>query len=141
MPRRARRLMLFAAAGLVAWYVCVLLLWAVQPLSDSVPIGIDLSLKQPKQVSKVVDCNSLFAGSARDSGPLPALNVQPIDADPLTYSRTACTTVQRDARIIFSLNTLFVMFALAGMAYIARRLAGQPDLPPLPASATRPSPA
>ncbi len=122
--------MLFAAAGLVAWYLCVLLLWAVQPLSDSVPIGIDLSLKEPKQVSQTVDCNSLFASSARDSGPLPALNAQPIDADPLTYSRTACTAAQRDARIIFGLNTVFVVCTLAAMAYIARRLAAQPDPPP-----------
>lgn len=140
MSRRARRSLLSAAVGLIAWYLAVLLLWAVQPLSDAVPIGIDWSPtvldppKAAKQVSQTVQCNNLFAGSARNSSPLPTLNPQPPKKPELTYSRGACSAVQRDARIVFALNTMFVMVAIAGLVVISRRL-GRP--PPGPAAQLR----
>lgn len=144
MSPRARRALLITAGALVAWYVCVLLLWAVQPLSDAVPIGIDYSPntlvppKGEKQISQTVDCNSLFASSAKDSSPLPSLPVQPKDRDPLKYSRGACSPVQRDARIVLGLNTLFVLVALAGLVVLARRLTSHPLPPPLPTEVAPP---
>lgn len=133
MSPSARRSVFLASAALVVWYLCVLLLWAVQPLSDAVPIGVDYSLKSPRQVSQVVECNTLFAESARDSSPLPVLNPQPADKPPLTYSREACVDVQRDARIIFALNTVFVAVALIGVFLVVRRLGRQqPPTPPSP---------
>ncbi len=127
---------MIGATALLAWYLCVLLLWAVQPLSDAVPIGTDWSPtvlvppKAQKQVSQAVDCNTLFAGSARDSSPLPGLNPQPQGRDALTYSRGACSAVQRDARIVFGLNTLFVLVALTGLILVTRRLGSQPSTAP-----------
>ena len=118
---------MIAAVALIAWYVIVLLLWAVQPLSDSIPVGVDRSPtllvppKPQKQISKTVDCNTLFASSAHDGSALPALPVQPERYAPLEYLRAACTAVQRDARIVFGLNTLFVLVGLAGLVLVNRR--------------------
>ena len=127
MSSRVRRPILIAAVALVGWYVIVLLLWAVQPLSDSIPVGLDRSPtmlvppKAEKQISKTVECNSLFASSARDPGPLPTLPKQPAVYAPLEYPRAACAAVQRDARIVFGLNTLFVLVGLAGLVIADRR--------------------
>jgi len=145
MSPRVRRWLSIVAVALVTWYMCVLLLWAVRPLSDAVPIGIDYSPlarvppKPAKQVSQNVECNSLFASSPRDSLPLPALNVQPPGYDPLTYARGACSAAQRDARIVFGLDTAFLIVALAGVVVIARRLRDQPSPPPLNGPGLAPS--
>lgn len=144
MSPRARRALLISAAALVAWYVCVLLLWAVQPLSDAVPIGVDYSPntlvppKPEKQISQTVDCNSLFASSAKDLSPLPTLPVQPKGRPLLTYSRGACSAAQRDARIVLGLNTVFVLVGLAGLGMLARRLNSHPLPPPLPSEIAPP---
>jgi len=127
MSSRVRRPVLIAAAALIVWYVVVLLLWAVPPLSDSIPVGLDRSptmLVPPgnaKQISQTVECNSLFSDSARDPGPLPTLPEQPTSFAPLEYPRPACTAVQRDARIVFGLNTVFVLIGLVGLAAVNRR--------------------
>ena len=126
MSTRFRRPVIIASVALVGWYVLVVLLWAVQPLTDSIPIGVDHSVKKyepsGRQISKTVDCNSLFSGSARDDVPLPALPVQPKGYDPLRYPpRAACSAVQRDARIVLGLDTVFVVLALAGLFVVNRR--------------------
>lgn len=134
MSSRVRRPVLIAAVALIGWYVIVLLLWAVQPLSDSIPVGVDRSptilvpAKPEKQISKTVECNSLFAGSARDAGPLPELPVQPDKYPALEYPRAACSAVQRDARIVFGLNTAFVLVGLAGLVIVSRRYGNESPL-------------
>ena len=135
---RTRRSLLIVGGVLIAWFLCTIVFWGVRPLSDSVPIGIDQSLlcddgvnRCPKQVSETVECNSLFDSSARDtSKALPVLNVQPEGFAELTYSRSACGAVQRDARIVFGLNTVFVLVALAGVVLVARRTSAHAE-PPL----------
>ncbi|MEO6125647.1 MAG: hypothetical protein ABIR32_18255 [Ilumatobacteraceae bacterium] len=130
MSSRFRRPVLITAVALIGWYVIVLLLWAVQPLSDSIPVSIDHSLKKyepaGRQISQQVDCNTLFAGSARDAGPLPALPVQLPGYEPMQYPpRAACVGVQRDARIVFGLNTVFVLVGLAGLVLVNRRYSNE----------------
>jgi hypothetical protein len=126
MSTRFRRPVILAAVVLIGWYVVVVLLWAVQPLTDSIPIGVDHSVAKyepaGRQISKTVDCNTLFSGSARDAGPLPQLPQQPKGYAALRYPpRAACSAVQRDARVVFGLDTVFVLVALGGLYAVNRR--------------------
>ncbi len=138
MSPRTRRYFLIVTVALVAWYGVGVVPFALRPLSDAVPIGVDWSptLKNPpkaqRQISQNVECNSLFDGSARDGSPLPALAVQPTDKPVLSYSRTACVNTQQQARIVFALDTLFLLAALTGLFVLYRRLNRLPAPPPMP---------
>ena len=116
-----RRSVLIAAGGVTVWYVCTLILWAFQPLTDAVPAGVDYTLKQPSPVSIEVECNTLFARADREGSPLPALNAQPSDKPPLAYSRQSCTQVHQQARILFFLDTTLVLFLFSVGAWLTLR--------------------
>jgi hypothetical protein len=116
-----RRSVLIAAGAVTVWYVCTLILWAFQPLTDAVPVGVDYTLKQPSPVSIDVECNTLFARAAREGSPLPALKAQPTDNPPLAYSRESCTQVHQQARILFFLDTTLVVVLLSVGGWLAFR--------------------
>jgi hypothetical protein len=120
MERRTRRILLITAGAVAVWYLVVALAWAVRPLSDSIPIGTDYTLKQPHLVSQKVACNSLFDDTASD-GLLLTLKPQPKGFPPLGYQRSACTIVQRDARIVFGLDSLGAFVVIGGLLYLALR--------------------
>jgi hypothetical protein len=123
-----RRFVVLAAAAAVVWYVCILIFWAVQPLTDAVPVGVDYTLKPPRQSSVTVDCNTLFAGSARDNSPLPALAVQPktipplAPVAPLAYAHEPCIKVHHQARILFVLDTALTVAGLPCCVWLALRV-------------------
>ena len=125
MPRGPRRILLIAAAAVAVWYIVILFSWAVRPLSDSVPVGTDYTLKQPHLVSVQVVCNSLFDSSASDAQ-LMMLKPQPADQPPLEYNREACTLVQRDARIVFALDTLGAIVVISGLLFFGLRTTKEP---------------
>jgi hypothetical protein len=119
-----RRALLLIVAGVTFWYVCSLAVWAFQPLQDSVPVGVDYTLAQPREVSVSVECNTLFASAARDSSPLPALNPQPVRSPPLPpleYRRDACTSVHSQARKLLMADTALVALTLAFGGWLWRR--------------------
>jgi len=123
---RARRILLLAAGAVAVWYVVILFTWALRPLSDAIPVGMDYTLKNPRLVSQEVDCNTLFDNRARSRDPLPELKPQPLNPlspqiVPLQYQREACTLVQRDARIVFGLDTLGAIVVITGLVYFALR--------------------
>lgn len=120
------------AAGAVAvWYLVVLFSWAVRPLHDAIPVGTNP--RDGKPVSQEVACNTLFAGHAHD-GPLPTLPTRlPIYGQQYEYNRTACTLVQRDARVVFGLDTLGALIVIGGLLYAALR---SPLLAPPPTATT-----
>ena len=103
-------------------------LWAARPLEDSVPVGLDWSptVQDPPEpqrlVSQDVECNTLFASSARPDEPLPTLAEQPEGRPALDYQRDPCELVQRQARIVFGLDVLFTAGALTALVWITRRL-------------------
>jgi hypothetical protein len=116
-----RRTLLLLVSGITIWYVATLAFWAVRPLSDSVPVGIDYTLAQPRQVSVEVDCNNVFSGTARDSSPLPTLQVQPVttpQVPALAFQRTPCRLVHDQARTVFYLDTFIVAVVLLGTAWL-----------------------
>lgn len=117
-----------AFVAVVLHAVLVVALWAVQPLEDNVPVGVDWSptaLVPPQNerlVSQQVACNSLFASSARPDEPLPTLVSQPEGRQPLEYQREPCELVQQQARIVFGLDVAFTIAALVGLVWSTRRL-------------------
>ena len=125
MPRGPRRILVIAAGAVAIWYLVVLFTWAVRPLSDAVPVGTDYTLKTPRLVSVTVDCNSLFESPASDAQ-LMVLKEQTPDHSPLVYNREACTLVQRDARIVFALDTLGAIVVISGLLYFGLRTPKEP---------------
>jgi hypothetical protein len=115
-----RRSILIAAFGLLAWYAITLGFWALRPLSDSVPAGIDRRTPAAVAYSQKVSCNNLFA-SAAQRGPLPTLPDQPAGANKLGYQRTPCASVHSQARVLFILNTAFVLAAFGGGGWLLMR--------------------
>ena len=120
------------AAGAVAlWYLVVLFSWAVRPLHDAIPVGVNP--RDGKPVSQEVACNTLFATYAHE-GALPTLPTRlPIYGQQYEYNRTACTLVQRDARVVFGLDTLGAIVVIGGLLYVALR---SPMLAPVPPPAS-----
>jgi len=112
MSGRIRRNLLLVAGAIAIWYVVVLFTWALQPLEDSVPVGVN---KDNTPASVTVPCNTLFASSPHD-GSLPVLHNITWE-----YNRTPCEVVQSDARKIFALDTLVAVVGIAALVSIAVR--------------------
>ena len=125
MQGRGRRTLLLVAGAVAVWYLVVLFSWAVRPLHDSVPIGLDPAKGQP--VSQSVTCNTLFASTTHD-GALPTLRtILPLTSEQFAYNRPACALVQKDARIVFGLDTLGMLVVVGGLLYIALRTVPEPE--------------
>jgi hypothetical protein len=116
-----RRFAFIGAAGAAFWYICLFVFWALQPLSDSVPVGVDYTGDTPVNVSVSVDCNTLFGSAARPDEPLPTLKVQPEGKLPLGFQRNPCVLVQDHARIVFVLDTVAFAAVMGGLAFVVLR--------------------
>ncbi len=126
MQGRGRRILLIAAGAVAVWYLVVLIGWAIRPQHDAIPIGIDYDAPVARPISQKVTCNSLFNGTAHD-GALPTLRIlKAVNAPPFRYQRDACTLVQRDARIVFGLDTLGAIAGVGGLVYFAVRKEREP---------------
>jgi hypothetical protein len=124
-----RRFALIGTVASVVWYFCILFFWALQPLTDSVPVGIDYyALPSPKFVSVSVHCQGLFDSAARDSSPLPFLKAQPVGKPPLGFQREPCGIVHSQARIVFVLDTAAFAAVVVCFVWLAlrRRRASSP---------------
>ncbi len=122
VSNKARRLVLGTAAGIFVWFLCVLFFWALRPLHDAIPVGID---KKGIWTSQAVECNSLFHSDARDDSPLPTVS------KPLAYTREACTLVHTQARQVFVFDIFVTMLVLgaAGFSMLrSRRLDRTPTV-------------
>ena len=127
VSNKARRLLVGTAIGIFVWFLCVLFLWALRPLSDAIPVGIN---SKGVWTSQTVTCNSLFHSDARDNSPLPTIS------RPLAYTREACTLVHSQARQVFVFDVLVTMLVLAAVGFImlrSRRLNRRPESADMPA--------
>lgn len=115
-------------AGTV-WFA-VVMVWALRPQTDTVPVGIDYNLVPPAAVTQDVECNELFAASAA-RGALPTLTPQPEKAPALDFQRSPCALVQRNGRIVFGLDVVFYLVLVAGAVVALRRgRSSEPALSP-----------
>ncbi len=143
MSKLSKRLVA-AIVAVVVYALVISVFWAARPLEDAVPVGMDyspllLTPPEPQRLlSQDVECNTLFAGSARPDEPLPVLPTQPADRPPLDYQREPCELVQRDARVLLGLNVVAVALALGGLVWALRRVRrGDLDPAPTPADPVR----
>src|SRR3954452_12963344 len=114
----ARRVATIGVCAAIVWYVVVLVLWALQPLSDSVPVGIDYTKTPPAPASVKVDCQTLFDSAALGDQPVPLMKQQPPTSPPLKFQREPCALVQRQARIVFALDTAAFVAVLVGFGWL-----------------------
>ena len=155
MSPAASRWLKIVAAALTVWYLSVVFIWALRPLHDAIPIGLDPRTNAP--VSKTVECNTLFESGAHDK-PLPDLKLTAPVRDTLAkdhknyvvsdpallkkypqlagwtgyvYNRTGCITVHNQARIVFGLDTLGYLVAMGAVGAVAVRLRRTPAPPPI----------
>ncbi len=112
--------MTIALVVATAWFA-VVVVWALRPQTDTVPIGIDYTLVTPVAVTQDVECDSIFASSPVN-GSLPTLTPQPEGAPALDFQRDPCELVQRNGRIVFGLDVLFYLVVVAAsVATFTRR--------------------
>ncbi|HEY4331328.1 MAG TPA: hypothetical protein VGM78_02110 [Ilumatobacteraceae bacterium] len=147
MSPTARRWLLIVAGAALAWYLVICLAWAFRPLTDAQFVGNNPVKGTP--VAQTVACNTLFAGTPR-SKPLPDLKKispntpQGVTAANLTkypglatwggyvYTRTACVSVQRQARVLFGIDTGAFLIVIGAISAVAIRLRRREVEPPLP---------
>jgi hypothetical protein len=116
-----RRMAMIAIGGLLAWYICTLVFWAFQPLTENVPVGVDYTRKNPREISVAVKCSTLFRATSRRSSPLPALTAQPVGKPPLAYAYDPCIRTHRQARALFVLDTAVVLAGVALAVWLTIR--------------------
>ena len=108
------------AAVATVWFLIVLLLWAVRPLSGMVQVGIDYTVEPPRAVSVRVHCNSLFADEPGTGGSLPEFPPQPEGRAALAVPVEPCAYIHADARRAFGVDTIVLILVLGGVAaYLA----------------------
>ncbi len=109
------------AVSVTVWFLIVLLLWAVRPLSGMVQAGIDYTVEPPRAVSVRVHCNSLFADEPGTGGSLPEFPPQPDGRAALAVPVEPCAIIHADARRAFAVDTIVLILVLGGVAaYFAR---------------------
>jgi hypothetical protein len=108
--RRLSRGRVVTIALLLAWFLAVLL-WALQPVDDSVPTGI----VNNQQTAQVVHCDSPLSGNDGPTSPPPSLPAGH------AYERTACTEVHTQYRALFWIDTALVFVLLALLLTVRRR--------------------
>ena len=110
---------MIAVGGLLAWYVCILVFWAFQPLIDDVAVGVDYTRAKPQAISVEVKCSTLFRAASRGPSPLPALTTQPVGSPPLAYAYEPCTRTHRQARALFLVDTAVLLGGIALAVWLA----------------------
>lgn len=116
MRRPGARRYWFALGVVGLWYL-VVLIWAFQPLSETLQVGLDVTATPPSQHSVTVQCNSAFASTIR-SEELPVLPPQPEGQQPLAFPREPCQFVRSDARRALVIDTVVLVVAAAGLIWI-----------------------
>jgi hypothetical protein len=115
----ARRAILIIAGGVTLWFAVTMAVWALRPLHDNVPVGVDYTAQPARQTYQSVECNDVLSSSARDGSPLPALKQQPTTAPPLAYQRVPCAELHREARFVlwFDVAVVVLVWAAALLAW------------------------
>ena len=127
---RPRRIAAWVLAGACAWYLAVILLWAVRGMTDRVSVGIDYSVANPQAAVVAVECRSPISSFARSDGPLPPLASQPAGRPPLRYEHAPCAQTHRDARLLLILDS--ALFALLGIVTLRSFQQGSVRAPRIP---------
>ena len=117
------RVLPIVVAVITAWFLIVLLFWAVRPSTGMVQVGTDYTTAPPQVVSVRVHCNSLFSNDSGGGGAIPELPRQPEERPQLALPQQPCSGIHADARRAFVIDSLVFVIVLAGCAatFIYRR--------------------
>jgi hypothetical protein len=121
-----RRFAMIGVGGVLAWYVCTVVFWAIQPFTDVVPVGVDSTLTAPHEISVAVRCNSLFRAEPRRA-PLPTLKPQPDGKPPLAFAHEPCARRHWEARAVFALDTAVVVVCVSVAVWLGKRRSTTPQ--------------
>ncbi len=135
MSTRLRRIVIVVMALATVWFATVVV-WAVRPRTDAVPVGVDYRLSPPRPVSAEVSCSGVFDG--RDvRGTLPELPEQPEGAPPLAFQREPCGLVHDHARLVLGIDLVAYVLVMVGGGYaLVRAGRAEPDPPVRPFAQT-----
>jgi len=128
MARRTR-ILLYVSLALVAWFA-VTLRWASQPLSDSIPVGRDAT---NRVIVENVQCGTLFDSDAMGGTPIPAVVTPPEISTAWELSRVPCALVHDQAQVLFGINIVVFLLAVAAIVFVATR-ARHPAIPQMAAA-------
>jgi hypothetical protein len=125
-----RRFAVIGVGGVLAWYLFMLVFWAIQPFTDAVPVGVDYTLTAPHAISVKVQCNTLFRTDPRQ-GPLPTLKPQPDGKPTLVFAHEPCARRHREAQALFVLDTAVVVVCVSVAVWLSRRRSTAPQPGPV----------
>jgi hypothetical protein len=128
---RLRRSVAIALVLGTVWFA-VVLVWALRPQTDTVPVGIDYNVAPGVAVTQDVSCTSLFRSNPVD-GALPVLTPQPEGSPDLGFQRPPCELVHRNGRIVLGLDIVFYLVLVGGAVVALRRGRVVADGPLVPA--------
>ena len=130
MSRRTR-ILIGVGVALVAWFAFVTIRWAMQPLDDTMVVGLNAN---KEMVYRHVDCGSLFDSDALGGKAVPVLDTPEGVKPPYSFPRSPCVLVRDQARILFGIDVATFALGIAALTAVVvrtRRSAG----PPLAAAA------
>ena len=130
MSRRTR-ILVWGGAALVAWFAFVTVRWAMQPLDDTMAVGLDA---KTEMVYRHVECGTLFDSNALGGRPLPALATPEGVEQQWAFPRSPCALVQDQARILFGIDVATFMLGIAALIAVFVRTR-RPAVPTVPAAA------
>lgn len=128
MSRRTR-ILVWVGVALVAWFAFVTVRWAMQPLDDTMAVGLDAD---GAMVYRHVECGTLFDSDALGGKPLPALETPEGVGQQWAFPRSPCALVQDQARLLFGIDVATFVLGVAALVVVFVRQRRQFSRSPLP---------
>jgi len=128
MSRRTR-ILVWVGVALIAWFAFVTVRWAMQPLDDTMAVGLDAD---SAMVYRHVECGTLFDSNALGGKPLPALETPEGVEQQWAFPRSPCALVQDQARLLFGIDVATFVLGVAALIAVFVRARRQFSRSPLP---------
>ena len=112
--RRSARITSAVVAGALVWLLLLSVVWAAQPLNDTVIVGVD---EDGRRVTADIECNTLFDGEPVDPARLAVIEA----IGPAIADQEPCQSVHSQARLLAVLNVLLAIAVIAGALAVAAR--------------------
>lgn len=117
MSRRTR-ILIGVGVALVAWFAFVTIRWAMQPLDDTMAVGLNAN---KEMVYRHVGCGSLFDSDALGGKAAPALETPAGVTQQYSYPRSPCVLVHDQARILFGIDAAMFVLGIAALTVVVMR--------------------
>ena len=122
MSRRTR-ILIGVGVALVAWFAFITIRWAMQPLDDTMAVGLNAN---KEMVYRHVGCGSLFDSDALGGKAAPALETPAGLKPQWAFPRSPCVLVQDQARILFGIDVATFALGVAALTVVVLRTRRSP---------------